>query len=97
MVMVSLEDTELSCVTGLPEWEDRETSDGVRVSFCPLLHKYANLQTVPALSVNSCPALQLHAAASTVPSSGVFIFVGDPGRHVETVSSAVEAWQLQCF
>lgn len=88
--MVSLEDTELSCVAGLPRGEGGEIS-ALPSSFGLLLHKYNGLLKVPVLSVNSRPSSQLHPAASVVPSSGVRRFFGDPDKHVETLLS--EAWQ----
>lgn len=89
MVMMSLEDTELSCVAGLSQGYSKEISD-----FSLLLYKYNGLSEVPVLYVNTCSAVQRPSAGSTLPSSEVFGFLGDPGRHVETVSSGVAAWHL---
>lgn len=95
--MVSLEDTELSCVAGLPQKEGGGISGCFRFSFSLLQHECNSLLKVPVLSVNSCPALQLHPAASTVSTSVVFRFLGDPGRQAETESSEVEDWLLPYF
>lgn len=85
MVMMSLEDTEVSCVAGLSQREARDISD-----FSLLLHEYNGLLKVPALYVNTS------SAASTVSSSGLLCLLGDPGRHMEMESSGVAAWQLPC-
>lgn len=96
--MMLLEDTELSCVAGLPhEEEGGELSGCFRLSCALLLHKYDGLLKVPVLRVNSCSELQLYPAASSASSSGVFCSVQDLRQHVEMVSSEKAAWQLPCF
>lgn len=96
--MMLLEDTELSCVAGLPhEEEGGELSGCFRLSCALLLHKYEGLLKVTVLCVNSCSELQLYPAASSASSSGVFCSIRDPRQHVEMVSSEKAAWQLPCF
>lgn len=82
---VTLDETKLSCVAWLSQWEGGEISVCFRLSCLD-----DALPKGSGLSVNTCATLQLHSVSS---SPVVFLFFSDPGPQVETVSTEVETWQ----
>lgn len=94
--IVELDETEPSCVAGLPQREGGEVASRFKFPFSLLLQKYEGLFKVPMLSLSSWLEVQLAFSKITFTSPRPLQSLDSPGRHLVVVSCEVTVWFSSC-